>query len=412
MSDLLALSTARLAPARRLAPGNASLVASASNPDPNGIRSFLDVSASPVHVPAKRIEGDLASRTFPFAKAEVRFSPTEWSDLMSFFPQVGKVSFEANSPSRQSLYAEIKGGGATVAIEREETWDGVEWTITIAAASQKIAERTMKSLLTFVGEYPPPVPPEPLPYTKIPVDFWMQGPMGHAQTRRRNIDIQTWEEIQDNYPASVRDELSKLMGMEDPSGGKLILLHGPPGGGKTRAIISLMSEWRDWCGASVVTDADKLLADATYLNSIIFDSEGQGWLLLVIEDGDEFLNVNGRDSKGQSIARLLNLADGIVGQGIKLLTVISTNVNVEDLNPAVVRPGRCMANLKFGEFEIEEAQEWLAAHGVEGYEVEGPMSLAKLYALKNGDDPDAVEPVIGMDPDAVEEAETEDQAEA
>ena len=346
---------------------------------------MLEVGGSPTHVPGKRLESTLAGQLYPYAASSVRESPLDWADLVTFMPNIDTtVTYEANTPRVSSLYAEAKD--AVIAVEREVSWT-VEWTVTVAAKSQKIAKRISESLLTFIGEYPPPPEPEPLPYNIVPVDFWMQDPhTGGGYSRRRHIEVQKFSEVVDNYPSKLREELSELMAMDDPAGGKLVLLHGPPGTGKTRAILSIISEWRNWCGASVVTDADKLFDDATYLNSIVFNSEGQGWLLLIVEDGDEFMNVGSRDSKGQAIARLLNLADGIVGQGIRLLTIISTNVDMKELNPAVVRSGRCMANLHFGEFPEEEANEWLAANGVE-IEVDKATSLADLYAIKGGKTP-------------------------
>lgn len=356
-----------------------SLVASGTSPE--YVQATLSATGVPIHVPTQRLANVLAGNRHPFAVSREVPSPTPWSEVVDFVSKEsgGKVIFEAQARNgrESSLFAEYDK--AAVVIEREY---GDAYTVTVAAASQALAHRYMSGLLTFIGEYPPYVP-EPLPYNIVPVHFWMQDPMsGGGYSRRRNIEVQPFGDIAANYPKSLRDDLASLMTMDDPAGGKLVLFHGPPGGGKTRAILSLFSEWREWCGPSVVTDPDRMLADATYLNSIVFGSEGQGWLLLVIEDGDEFINVDGRDSKGQAIARLLNLADGIVGQGVNLLTLISTNVNVDQLNPALTRNGRCMANLHFGLFPEDEAREWLEGHGVEA-EIEQPMSLADLFALRS-----------------------------
>lgn len=367
-----------------LKPGDPqAIVASASVPE--YVSHTLNVSGSPVNVPSTRLSEQLAGHVYPFALSRSWRSPTVWSEVVGFARDVGTLNFEARSPREDSLFAELDD--ACVVIEYDHGYNTV-YTVTVAAASEKIAHRYMDAFTTFIGTFPPPPPPEPLPYNIVPVDFWMQDPMsGSGYSRRRNIQVQKWDEVAGNYPESLREDLAELMGLDDPSGGKLVLFHGPPGTGKTRAILTLFSEWREWCGPSVVTDADRLFADATYLNSIVFNSGGQGWLLLVIEDGDEFMNVSSRESKGQSIARLLNLADGIVGQGVNLLTLISTNVDMKQLNPAVIRSGRCMKNLHFGEFPADEAQAWLDDHGVE-FEVDKPMSLADLYAIKAGKDPE------------------------
>jgi hypothetical protein len=222
----------------------------------------------------------------------------------------------------------------------------------------------------------------------VPVTFWMQNPMtGGVASTRRYLNIHHWDQIDENYPARTRAQVAKLMSMEDgpeSGAGKLVLMHGPPGTGKTRSILSLIKSWSSWCEASVVTDSDRFFGDPTYLNDLVFGMEGyKDWLLLIIEDGDEFIDVD--DRKGQGVSRLLNICDGLMGQGLNILTLLTTNTEMARLNPALARPGRCVANIEFPSFPAEEAAQWLATNGIER-EVEGEMTLAEMYAVLRGDD--------------------------
>ena len=63
------------------------------------------------------------------------------------------------------------------------------------------------------------------------------------------------------------------------------------------------------------------------------------------------------------MSRLLNIADGIVGQGMRVLTVLTANERLEKLHPAVGRPGRCLANIEFGRLSEDESVGWINAHG-------------------------------------------------
>lgn len=366
-----------------------ALVASAASAE--HYQPMLDVGSSPVHVPSARVQAALADHRYPYAMSREFYSFTPWDEVTAFLQKhAGGVSFEAHGRYTQAALADQKVDEFMLEVTREHERS---WSVTIAAATREMASKWMEAMAELLPMPPPPPPAPPRPWNVLPVDFWMQDPMsGTARSRNRDITVHSWNEIQGNYPSTtLQPELAALMGLEQPQGGKLVLFHGPPGTGKTRAIMALMSEWRDWCSASVVTDADRFFGNPDYVNSIVFGSVGmRNWLLLVIEDGDEFMNVDARDSKGQSIARLLNLCDGIVGQGLNLLTLISTNVNVEQLNPAVVRSGRCMANLHFGSFGAADAAAWAKAHGHTGiaFEEGKQWSLAELYALiGEGGDP-------------------------
>jgi hypothetical protein len=224
---------------------------------------------------------------------------------------------------------------------------------------------------------------------QVDVNFWRSTPQGRVIDSSRRLRVDLWPEIKANYPLEVRRQLDKLMKVENPTAGKLVVLHGPPGGGKTRSILSLMKAWAGWASANVVTDPERLLNDSNYLNEIIFESiETGGWMFIVIEDGDEFLNVDAKDAKGQDIGRLLNLTDGIIGQGVKIFLLISTNLKQEKMNPAVVRDGRCLAENHYRPFTVEEATAWLVDHGkskkkaqrlAESKAEDGEVTLANLY---------------------------------
>ena len=86
----------------------------------------------------------------------------------------------------------------------------------------------------------------------------------------------------------------------------------------------------------------------------------------------------------QGLARLLNLTDGLLGQGLSLLVAITTNEALSTLHPAVVRAGRCIAQIEVGNLSGSEAQAWLGRplpERAEGY------SLAELCALQDGTEP-------------------------
>ena len=107
------------------------------------------------------------------------------------------------------------------------------------------------------------------------------------------------------------------------------------------------------------------------------------WRLIVLEDSGELLGVDARSKTGQGLSRLLNAADGLLGQDARALVLVTTNEEGGALHPAIARPGRCAARVEFGTFGSSEAAGWLAERGRPGPAGAG-ASLAELYARVEG----------------------------
>ncbi|HEU5385994.1 MAG TPA: AAA family ATPase [Streptosporangiaceae bacterium] len=126
-------------------------------------------------------------------------------------------------------------------------------------------------------------------------------------------------------------------------------------------------------------DLETLFSEPGYLMDVAigYDDEDEDtppWRLLLLEDCDELI----RSQAGQPLSRLLNLTDGMLGQGRKVLVAITTNEDLRQLHPAVVRPGRCLAHIEIGPLAAAEASTLL------GRTVAGPHTLAEVYAIRNG----------------------------
>src|SRR5919202_1966205 len=95
------------------------------------------------------------------------------------------------------------------------------------------------------------------------------------------------------------------------------------------------------------------------------EEESADWRLIVLEDAGELMSASARAEIGQGLSRVLNLTDGLLGQGVRALLLVTTNEPIGRLHPAVRRPGRCWASIDFGPFEPAEATAWLALQGVD-----------------------------------------------
>lgn len=252
----------------------------------------------------------------------------------------------------------------------------------------------------------------------ITVRFWHYGKHG-PNSMPRQVDVPRWAAVRDNYPAKVREKLEALLGTFPPrQSGQLILWHGVPGTGKTWALRALIAEWAQSCKCDYVTDSDNFFgAHPDYMMTTLFSAQDEdapsilpaavdvpapaGWRLLVLEDAGELLVPDARSQVGQALSRLLNVVDGLVGQGLKVLVLITTNEPLGKVHPAVARPGRCAARIEFDAFTPAEADRWLRDHGVPALAGQAAIkgqTLADLYAAVAGQAGDAAEAPIGFAP--------------
>jgi hypothetical protein len=245
----------------------------------------------------------------------------------------------------------------------------------------------------------------------VPVTFWCWG--GVQRSARRRLLMPSWADIEDNYASVTRALLDPLFdGFRPTSDGQLILWHGAPGTGKTHAIRALGHAWRSWCDVHYVMDPDVFFGQpASYMRDVLLDSDNEfefeqqsdhehqrddgRWRLLVLEDTGELLNIDAKHDVGQGLSRLLNVVDGLLGQGLRLLVLITTNEPIARLHPAVVRPGRCAAIAEFAPLPPDEANAWLRAHAI-ATPTNNPITLAELYNRVAGGTPSETEPRIGF----------------
>jgi len=213
-----------------------------------------------------------------------------------------------------------------------------------------------------------------------------------------------WSEIEDNYPSVCRSELAGLMAMKRPwNAGRLLIFHGQPGTGKTFGIRALLMAWRDRFNFVVVTDPEKLLASPSYyyevasapnMNSVPgapspdddddSSTSKKKRILFIIEDSGDLISVASRKSHWDKFGKLLNVTDGLIGQGREDAFLMSFNEELENIDPAIVRPGRCISKVEFSKFTPQESADWLSRNGARSAERVGSddLSLAELYQLK------------------------------
>jgi hypothetical protein len=339
---------------------------------------FLDDSDSPSDVIDALLLASFTAGRQPWARSERLDRVKADATLMPAGATVVRVAVHEGGETRLAM-----GDGWTLRCTR---WRGDSAEVTVTAASEALAVEVLADATRDATE---PAPED----ETVTVGFWQIG-SGRGYRFTRQISADPWAQIRDNYAPAESAAFDRLVAMtSDDVRGRLLLLHGAPGTGKTTVLRSLAREWRDWCQVDCVLDSERLFGDPGYLMSVAVGAESgeeRRWRLLILEDCDELIRGEAKQTTGQALSRLLNLTDGMLGQGRDVLIGITTNEDLARLHPAVVRPGRCLAKIEVGPLPRERAVAWLEANGAaERADRIGPAgaTLAELYAVRDGEEP-------------------------
>jgi hypothetical protein len=268
------------------------------------------------------------------------------------------------------------GDGWTV---RAVRWRTGGASITVTAESEDLALTVLDQCTADATEAVAPETGE------VEIGFWHQAQTGATRTARR-VACDLWSDIRTNYETGAGSAIERLTAMTPATvNGRLIIMHGSPGTGKTTALRALARAWRDWCQADLVIDPQQLFTDPSYLAKVAtgarMPGDDRAWRLLLLEDSDDLIRADGGQATSQQLARLLNLTDGLLGHGGNVIVAVTTNEKVGRVHPAVLRPGRCMAQIEVGPLPYEQATAWLGSStGVGAY----GATLAELLALRDG----------------------------
>lgn len=304
----------------------------------------------------------------------------------AFFPDIHSI--DGLAPEGAVLVRELTQDNG----DCQRLYAGERWSLHLVLTTRRPEVQAMVSADTatladeLMEAVRAAIPPNQRTEGRARLTMWTAGSGGSPSRHRRWVDTPPWDAVALNYPGEVGAALARLTAMTEPPerGGRLLLWYGEPGTGKTTAIRCLGHEWRTWADIHFVLDPEAFFGSPEYLMHVVADEDlwdpralsTSRWKVLVVEDADELIRADARVDAGASMSRLLNLTDGILGHGLRVLLLITTNEPMRGLHPAVVRPGRCLADVQFRPFSRAEAEVWLhGAAPVPGSE----LTLAELY---------------------------------
>ena len=100
--------------------------------------------------------------------------------------------------------------------------------------------------------------------------------------------------------------------------------------------------------------------------------------VVVLEDSDSALMTRGMDNRDQ-VSAILNLSDGMLADFLRLQIICTINCTADDVDQALVRPGRLLCHRVFGRLDYPEAVRLAESLGGT-LPYAGDYSIAEVYA--------------------------------
>lgn len=183
------------------------------------------------------------------------------------------------------------------------------------------------------------------------------------------LDIDLNLQYNDSLP---HDKTIKFI-KSDTSG--LAIFHGIPGCGKSTYIRYLISN-----NPSI----NFYILDSS-LFSYITNNEFIQFLLdnrnsvFILEDCEKLL-VSRESNYNQSIATLLNITDGLLGDSLNLKFICTFNTNLDNIDSALLRKGRLKLKYEFDKLSIDKSKQLLNSLN-KTFNVTEPMTLSDIYNI-------------------------------
>lgn len=173
-----------------------------------------------------------------------------------------------------------------------------------------------------------------------------------------------FEKIHDNiYLTLARDK-----------GKGLVLLHGKPGTGKTTYIRYLINKLNK-NKIFVPPNLTGMLSDPGFIPFLMDNPD----CVLFVEDAENVLRSREDGGNNQAVSNILNITDGLLSDCLNIQIVATFNTHIKNIDEALLRKGRLIAQYEFTPLEPERAEKLADSLHVWLDDTED-LTLADIYA--------------------------------
>lgn len=248
------------------------------------------------------------------------------------------------------------------------------------AAAKKLRETYTKKINEEIAKL------TKVSYFNDKISLLMKSDSYYFTSVKINIDNVKNLDLNLHYGAGFDEKNKAILNNLEKGNKGLTLIHGTMGSGKTTYLRYLTSRISNKKVIFIPPYFTDFLSAPEFLPTLVSDSGARN-SILVIEDAEKVVmsredgNIN-----SNCVSSILNLSDGIMSDIAQISIIATFNTKVENIDKALLRKGRLVAEHTFNALSISDSQKLidkLAADGIiQKFKATKEMTLAEIYGAE------------------------------